>query len=258
MRFILSRDPDYILWIIRTPVARSRQPTSASVQAVQELLRIVTATRDSQEIERQRRLAWEQEQEQKYAQKQADLEKLIIDMRQEISMLRSMGNTEPLDRSDSTISSVSPISQYSSDMYPPFIQGSSTDPFAGGPAYGNDVQEELQSVSPGMSPPYLTCVRPSQLHESSPLPANQKKRATSEVSSEDEEETLSSDGSSSRPVKRVNHHDKRCLTIHVSRQNSVLYSHSHLLRRPYGSTYYALWRSKMTRTFLIVTQNANQ
>ena len=186
----------------------------------------MTATRDSQEIERQRRLAWEQEQEQKYAQKQADLEKLIIEMRQEISRLRSLGNTELSDPTTQSASSASPISQYSSDMYPSFVQGSSTDLFAGGPTYGNDVQE-LQSASPGISPPYLACVRPSELYESSPPPVNQKKRATSEVSSEDEEETLSSDDSSSRPVKRVNHHDKRCLTIHASHQNSaVLYSHT--------------------------------
>ena len=57
---------------------------------MQELIRLVGNTREAQEIERKRRLAWEQEQEAKFAQRQAETERYILEMRQEIQSLRAM------------------------------------------------------------------------------------------------------------------------------------------------------------------------
>lgn len=224
--------------MIRSNIIEKRQPTSASVHAVQELLRIVSATRDSQEIERKRRLAWEQEQEAKHLQKQAEMERVIMEMRQEISILRStpgaqpptlLGLLTPQDTTSSTLStqgafhpsSMSPLC----DTYPSFIQGSSSQPFTGYQSYHDDLQMPLQSNVPTLdtpatsvppSPsPQLTCVQPSEIYDPSPSPVNGKKRATSQLSSDDEGEDDYSDDSSSRPTKRINHHDKRCITIHV-------------------------------------------
>ena len=60
--------------------------------AVQEFIRLIATTREAQEIERKRRLAWEQEQEAKQAQRQAETERSILEMRQEIQSLRAMVN----------------------------------------------------------------------------------------------------------------------------------------------------------------------
>jgi len=57
---------------------------------VQEFIRLVATTREAQDIERKRRLAWEQEQEAKQAQRQAETERTILEMRQEIQSLRAM------------------------------------------------------------------------------------------------------------------------------------------------------------------------
>ena len=59
---------------------------------MQEFIRLIATTREAQEIERKRRLAWEQEQEAKQAQRQAETERTILEMRQEIQSLRAMIN----------------------------------------------------------------------------------------------------------------------------------------------------------------------
>ncbi|KAK2466118.1 hypothetical protein APHAL10511_001760 [Amanita phalloides] len=70
----------------------SRHFSQEGVNAVQEFIRLVTTTREAQEIERKRRLAWEQEQEAKQTQRQAETERCILEMRQEIQSLRAMLN----------------------------------------------------------------------------------------------------------------------------------------------------------------------
>ncbi|KAF8631538.1 hypothetical protein AX15_002294 [Amanita polypyramis BW_CC] len=66
------------------------QFSQEGVNAVQELIRLISNTKEAQEIERKRRLAWEQEQEAKFAQRQAETERYILEMRQEIQSLRSI------------------------------------------------------------------------------------------------------------------------------------------------------------------------
>jgi len=67
---------------------RPRNPPS-DIRAMQEFLRMLTATKASQEIERKRRIAWEQEQEAKYTQRHAEMEKQMLEMKQEIISLKA-------------------------------------------------------------------------------------------------------------------------------------------------------------------------
>ncbi|PFH51403.1 hypothetical protein AMATHDRAFT_74957 [Amanita thiersii Skay4041] len=66
------------------------EPRPIGVNAVHELVRLISETRDAHEIERKRRLAWEREQEAKLAQKQAETERLMLETQQEIQTLRAM------------------------------------------------------------------------------------------------------------------------------------------------------------------------
>lgn len=112
---------------------------------MQELLRVLMATKESQEIERKRRLAWEQEQEAKYTQRQAEMERQMLEMRHEIVSLKaSIGGTAKTDLRQQPMSafgsptmqqptpqsSLSPISTFSHiQTQPTFVQGSSNRPF---------------------------------------------------------------------------------------------------------------------------------
>lgn len=224
------------------------QPSAEGVHAVQELLRILSATREAQEIERKRRLAWEQEQEAKFIQHQAKLDRTMLDLRHELNILRSTATTAttaspstglltpqsimspPLavQQPPQPASPISPISQPSSYTHPSFVQGSSNQPFTSYHSYANDfsahhtdsfvADSSAPSVTPAPSPP-LTFVQPSQLHNHQPMsPVNGRKRQTSDLSSDDQESSNSDSDTlnNRRPSKRVSHHDKRCLTIHVS------------------------------------------
>lgn len=50
---------------------------------------MIAATKEANELERKRRLAWEQEQEAKHTQREAEMERQIVDMRQEIASLKA-------------------------------------------------------------------------------------------------------------------------------------------------------------------------
>ncbi|KAF5388452.1 hypothetical protein D9615_000536 [Tricholomella constricta] len=239
--------------IVTTTVV-TRQPNPANIQAVQELLRIVVATRESQEIERRRRVAWEQEQEAKFTQRQAEMERMMLEMRQEITTLQStvsanskspsssglltpQHNMSPpiaIQRPPQPASPISPISQPSSYTYPSFVQGSSSQAFPGHTSYSGHFQISPQpepivvetpapSVTPSPSP-QLTFVQPSQLHHDLPTsPGNRRKRQTSDLSSDDDGDSSDSSASNSgRPLKRISHHDKRCLTIHHAIREHIL------------------------------------
>jgi hypothetical protein len=71
-----------------------------------ELMGLMTATQQAQLGESQRRLAWEQEQEARYAQKQADMEHRMSEMFEEIKSLRSTINA--LNNNNSASAVVSP------------------------------------------------------------------------------------------------------------------------------------------------------
>lgn len=166
-------------------------------------------------------------------------------MRHEISTLRSNAMKSPsssglltpqhnlspaleIHRVPPPASPISPVSQPSSYSYPTFIQGSSNQPYSAHQSFDDAfqtpphqeimaVETPASSVTPSPSP-QLTFVQPSQLHhEFSASPVNRRKRRTAEPSSDEDDSTSDSSISrNGRPSKRSNHHDKRCLTIHVS------------------------------------------
>ncbi|EDR12809.1 uncharacterized protein LACBIDRAFT_311674 [Laccaria bicolor S238N-H82] len=233
---------------VSEPVINPPQPLSGPGEGghvIQELFRMVSSTREAQEIERKRRLAWEQEQEAKYAQRQAQTERELFDMRQEMELFRSnikdLRNsqrsgvltshcTSPVSseqRSHQPVSPVSPVLQTATHANQVFVQGSSSDPLSAQPSYYHAHQFETtqdrhpqefvpssQSITPTPSP-QLTLVEASrQFPENNTSRRKSRKRQNSELSgSTDSSSSESSGQSQSRPQRRINHHDKRCLTI---------------------------------------------
>lgn len=200
-----------------------------------EFLRMLTATKESQEIERQRRIAWEQEQEAKFTQRQAEMEKQMLEMKQEIVSLKALMGLHPNMSADdqrqpaattfqrqgdgspmvvqqpTPQTSQSPVSTSSyATIQPTFVQGSSSQPF----------QQPIPVNSPDLmiieppSPQFIT-VEGSHLHPDAP-PANPRKRPTPDVETDEGSSDLSDDESPPpRPLRRSNGHDTRCLTIQV-------------------------------------------
>lgn len=140
-------------------------------------------------------------------------------------------------------SPISPLTQSAPYSQAMFLQGSSNNPLPGPshlPQYGNHtamrqevpqqhpqtnllmVQPPPQSVTPSPSP-QLTSVEPllPPDSEASTPPRTRKKRLNSELSG-DEGNSSSSESNTGQPMKRVNHHDRRCLTIHVSRPSTFI------------------------------------
>ncbi|KAJ6539498.1 hypothetical protein B0H19DRAFT_1002927 [Mycena capillaripes] len=216
---------------------RSRpNPSTGAITTVQELVSLVASTKHAQEIERTRRLAWEQEQEIEYIQRQAEMERQILDMRTEIAHLRSLvhANRSPQYtpytspaianlRHPRPASPISPVSQPSSHSQQ-FVQGSSrlqqpssypTDLF---PTLNHALEYPTATVTPSPS-------RPGSEAPSSVLKISRKRRR-SVLSAEDESGSASdSSSSSSRPAqRRTDHHDKRILTINRAIRAHILLS----------------------------------
>ncbi|KAK0468185.1 uncharacterized protein EV420DRAFT_1503283 [Desarmillaria tabescens] len=229
------------------PPTRQTQPSAGSVQAVHELLRIVSATSQAQEIERKRRIAWEQEQEAKYAHRQAEMERQLFELRQELVTLRSTvsANTQRTSGASPSLSlarnapfsqqlqSASPISPAPQPPSHAFIQGSSSQPNINYPqqyAVAPDQQQQnLPSDEPAMSamtpspspqPVVLTQRSPNTVSKS-----RKKRRASSNSSEESDSGSSTSDSSvlaRERKKQRRNHHDKRCITIHHAMRTHIL------------------------------------
>ncbi|PPQ77347.1 hypothetical protein CVT25_010929 [Psilocybe cyanescens] len=129
------------------PSARSRQ----GAQVVAELFRRIASIQNAQEHEVKRRLVWEKEQEEKGAQKNAEMEQKMGEMYEELRILRSdydrsnqppaIGLLTPQDtmspattqQTNSNTGSTSPISpgsQLSQYTGPAFVQGSSSTPLS--------------------------------------------------------------------------------------------------------------------------------
>ena len=172
------------------------------------------------------------------------MERQMLELRQEITSLRSLLSTNPLPTSYShhntshamavqrpaqPASPISPGFQPSSYPQHIFVHGSSNKQIGHQDPCERHIQPSVRpeititkpsdpAVTPAPSPLY-TFVEPSQLqpeNSTSPVPLNRKKRQTSDLSSEDEyNNSDSSTSDKSRPLKRANHHDKRCLTINV-------------------------------------------
>ena len=186
------------------------------------------AIKEGEEIERKRRQAWEQEQEAKYNMRQADMEKQILELKQEIVSLKSViglnpgmpANDQrqpPVDKltgpqQPTPSNSLSPESHTpSSNAQPTFVQSSSTQPY----------QQPTRIDPPSKSPDIMIVDQPStQFITVNPeIPTSKpRKRPTPALGSGEETESSDSDRNESlsrRPFKRANGHDSRCLTIQV-------------------------------------------
>lgn len=208
---------------------------------------MLKATKESQEIERKRRLAWEQEQEAKYTQRQAEMERQMLEMRQEIVTLKAAiglhpdmpandrrqpavvnlpiavqgSNPQVLLQQPTPQTSQSPVSTSSQPFSQPiFVQGSSSRPYSQpSTTAARPSSPEVMVVEPP-SPQFIT-VEGSQLHPDAPNP---RKRPTPDPDSDEDDESSASEDDEQptrRPIKRASGHDKRCLTIQV-RANSHL------------------------------------
>ncbi|KAH9938263.1 uncharacterized protein B0H18DRAFT_966294 [Fomitopsis serialis] len=74
---------------VAVPARNSGASTSRQATAVQELLRVLSSSKEAAELERKRRQAWEEEQEARFIQRQAEMERQMLEMRQELSQLKS-------------------------------------------------------------------------------------------------------------------------------------------------------------------------
>ncbi|KAJ7507970.1 hypothetical protein B0H11DRAFT_2185486 [Mycena galericulata] len=204
-------------------------PSPGALNAVQELVALVAATKHAAEIERTRRLAWEAELEAKYIQRQAETERQILDLRAEVAHLRALvpaNGHSPLFMSPAlanlshsplfaspTIanlgqSPISPVSQPSSQQLPQFVQGSSR---------GLPSNAPERTLTPPTS-------RDDSEAPSSAAPRTRRKRRRADRSSDDESGSASDDSSaSSRPApRRTDHHDKRLLTVQGAMRAHIL------------------------------------
>lgn len=159
---------------------------------------------------------------------QAEFQRQMLEMRQEIAALRNFTSMNPSNGipqvAVSTRQPASPISPISQPSSHTFVQGSSNNPLQ---AY-NDAQAEMSSIPhQSMTPSDSDLLVPSTCD--SPAPRSRKRRHStlSADSSSDSDDPVPRRG---RPSKRTNHHDRRCLTIHVSTYSRIPY-----LRTEFGS-----------------------
>ncbi|KAI0774162.1 hypothetical protein C8Q74DRAFT_1368666 [Fomes fomentarius] len=216
------------------------QPPRNVAPVVQQLYRVVASARDAAAAERMRRIAWEREQEAKNTQMQTEMERQLLDMRQELSMLKAYISMAPnmlpapaegpsqhvVDSIYSTarIDPVSPVPELSmpptSPMSPTphhsaeqilFIEGSSSRPLTSPRSHATSPMAypptpQSHSISPSPVPPTpapetSTRKRPRMVLEDG---------SDYDSDTEDESDTPPTD----RPLRRRNGHDARCLTIH--------------------------------------------
>ncbi|KAI0375523.1 hypothetical protein BV20DRAFT_959504 [Pilatotrama ljubarskyi] len=143
-----------------TPEQHAVQQPPRNANPVLELCRVVATAREAAAVERQRRIAWEREQEAKQAQREMEMERQILEMRQELTLLKAYismqphipqtaaaqgqafvntipttAHIEPASPSaepspQTPLSPISPVPQHPQVQQPMFVEGSSTRPLA--------------------------------------------------------------------------------------------------------------------------------
>jgi hypothetical protein len=178
------------------PASPERTPARGR-NAIQAILHVLQASHEAQESERKRRLAWEQEHEEKLLQRQAELERQMNDMRQEITEIRSFASMRQQDF-DPMFGAV----QVLPSQIPPGARPQNT--------------PEHDEIDPRHPSPTFRLQYGRDGLSGSPQPSSDSPRPS--VSSR-----RSSFDSDSRPLKRTNHHDTRCFTIqHAMRTHLLL------------------------------------
>jgi hypothetical protein len=179
---------------------RSR-PKADAAHIVQELLRALNVTREAQENEYRRRVAWEQELEEKYQQRQAETETQLAEMKREIAYLKtcvaSLLHQQPHD-----------TAQASGSVYPHEESGSSPAVLHVANSEGSSLQSNMvERMSIDAPSPSASPVSPTEKGPASPDDI--------ESDSGDSGSEASQSLSGLQPQKRTNNHDKRCYTIQV-------------------------------------------
>ncbi|KAI0698555.1 hypothetical protein C8T65DRAFT_581790 [Cerioporus squamosus] len=237
----------------QSPVVQAPQPPRNAAPVVQELYRVMVTAKDAVTAERDRRVAWEKEQEARASQKQAEMERQILDMRQELSLLKAYISLHPnmappvelqqhqqeyVQTIPTTariepaspvmgpepspqppMSPISPVPYHPPLQQPMFVEGSSSRPLAVQAAYPEASSPISQSALPLLGPPTPQSTRPTPSPAHTPaLQANPLKRTRLVLEDESDYDTDTEDESDTqptdRPLKRKNGHDGRCLTIH--------------------------------------------
>ena len=215
---------------------------------------MIAATRQAQLGESQRRLAWEQEQEARYVQRQADMEHKMLEMFEEIKALRSTINalnnstpvvspfnasSPPTSHLPTTPVSIQPASPSLPALLPPFshpqplrmpVQESTSNslPTASASSHSNPISTQpyqghtfqiplVPSSCDPLTPGTSPQVEsPEQATSTSPRPKKRKKKRKPSPSSDNDGSTSSSSSyATTRPRKRRSNHDTQCYTIHV-------------------------------------------
>jgi hypothetical protein len=170
---------------------------------VQTLLRMVVTTRETQETENKRRLAWEQEQEKKMAQQQSEMEREMMVLKEEVAALKAIISTQ--------------------QQGPSHLHGESTNlPSPASTGVASQVAMGTDEVVSEPLSPSLT----SDLAQSHSEISSRKRQIRSQSSPTTPVQTSRSNTASptpdTRPIKRANHHDTRCLTIHQAMRLHLL------------------------------------
>ncbi|KAK7060496.1 hypothetical protein VNI00_001261 [Paramarasmius palmivorus] len=235
-----------------SPAVRSRPSPVGNYSAVQELLRLVSSTKEAHEAECQRRILWEQEHELKSSQREAALEKEVQELREELNILRQyITSNSPAPSSIRSIgpslaqlsASVSPIMQHEhvNISQPSFIQGSSSFPIQNAHPFAAETHQsttehyqqhltanEQHSMPTGSFESPRLAHNPTPLSRSeasrSPPPDKSTKRRKVQTSSSSElsGSSDSDSGTVSRLSRRRNHHDKRIITIHQALRAHII------------------------------------
>lgn len=234
----------------QNPAVRPGNASSSGAHPFQIVMNYLNSAREAQEIEQKRRLAWEQEQEAKYTLRQAEMERRMLEMQQELSALKAKitFGTPKAPAASPSVQTPSVADQQTTPITSPALSHSSTitghraspdpgqaarpsvlchtstpsdvEPPAGSPSIGN-------AASPAHASPLLS--RPARFINVDPSSSRQgsssnpRKRPILDTTSDEDDSDGSEYSFVERPIKRKNHHDTRCLTIqHAMR--------SHLLR----------------------------
>lgn len=205
---------------------------------MQELLRFLASTREAQEIERKRRIAWEQEQEAKYRLRQAEMERRMLEMQQEITALKArvafsgpaslssvgasghptLSQRSYLEYTSLVSSPQQPTPSTSPTLSHPSTPATLTSPAAGQPVAGPSTDAVFDSAEASTSLSYLPSpLPPTRFVNVNPSSSLRNVRGHSTAGSDTEEEPHTDDDSPPPQyrVRRKNHHDTRCLTIQV-------------------------------------------
>jgi hypothetical protein len=216
---------------------------------VQELLRALAATREAQESENKRRVAWEQELEAKYLQRQTETESQLAEMKRHIAFLRACVASLLRQQREGTTHVANAFDYLLDEPGSPFLSappGVGLENPSPSVSHGNSMSERSQKRAMLVDAP-----SPS----ASPGPSNRKRLTPplnyGECHSGDSGSEATVSSTSKRPQKRPNNHDKTCYTIQVFHITDPEAITEEFRRRPCADTCTVSWESALKTTYLL-------